>query len=152
MGIWIVEQKHNDAWRPMDSTVRATRAQARQVRNYIYRVHYEEGLSVAPLRVRRYVRDPFMSARSWIHIEQKVAEDEMGLNRLDRDHPDFDAWREGVIKAWLVKTTAICLETGRKAETALFGISRPEDDQSYLRVVKGDQMKEVLADLGYDFE
>jgi len=65
MGIWIVEWKHNDAWQPQPSATRKTRAEARRLRDFIYRVHRDEGIDCAPMRVRRYVRDPFMSARSW---------------------------------------------------------------------------------------
>lgn len=84
-----------------------------------------------------------------IHIEQKIKEDDHGL---DRDHIDYEAWREGAVKAWQVVTTAICLETGRKAEDALFGIACPVDDQSYLKEVKSEQIKNVLGELGFDME
>jgi len=83
-----------------------------------------------------------------IHIEQKVRESDHGL---EKEHIDYDAWREGVVKVWQVVTTAICLETGRKADDALFGIACPADDDSYLKEVKAEQMRSVLADLGYDF-
>jgi hypothetical protein len=83
-----------------------------------------------------------------IHIEQKVKEDDHGI---DSDHVDYDAWREGIVQVWMVTTTAICLESGRKADSALFGIVCTPDDQSYLRTVKGEQMREVLAELGFDF-
>jgi len=84
-----------------------------------------------------------------IHIEQKVKEDDHGLAV---DHIDYDQYREGVVKAWQVVTTAICLETGKKSEAALFGIACPEDDTSYIKEIKAEQIREVLGELGFEWE
>lgn len=65
MGVWVLEYKRRDMWLPCQEGMRSTRRLARILRGYVYRRHQEEGLARPALRVRRYVRDPFMSERSW---------------------------------------------------------------------------------------
>jgi len=63
MDIWIVENASEGLWIPMIGTCRNTRADARKVRDWIYRNYEREGLDRPALRVRAYVRDPFRRAR-----------------------------------------------------------------------------------------
>jgi hypothetical protein len=82
-----------------------------------------------------------------IHIEQTVEPDGLPLK-----HPEYHAWKEGVITVWRVNTTAICLESGRKAQDDLGEITTPEDDESYLKEIKGEQIRSVLSELGFEME
>lgn len=84
-----------------------------------------------------------------IYINQTVKRDPEGL---DVEHPDYQDWQEGIVDVFMVVTDAICLETGRKGQDALYGISVSDKDDSYLRTIKADQIKTVLSEIGYDLD
>lgn len=84
-----------------------------------------------------------------IYINQVCELDPYGL---EPSHEEYDAWAEGTLKVYRVLTDAICLDTGRKAQDALFGITVADGGDDYLRTVKSEQLATVLTELGFDIE
>jgi hypothetical protein len=84
-----------------------------------------------------------------IIIEQKCEPDIKGISP---SHPDYDAYREGIIKVYRVSTRATVVGTKLEEIEDLNGITVSGEGDDYLREVKAEQLVSVLTGLGFAME